>query len=169
MVYLGQEVTPPMIVSTIKKLWNSPSFLIGVTLLQAILAMSGSLYFSEIELYAPCVLCWYQRVAIYPQAFLMAVALFQKDIKVYLYALPLLFVGTAIALYHNWIYYNSNFFNPGGPAITCSANGGASCTERYVEYFGFITIPLMSLVALAIMIVCMLRLRTIKLAKEKTA
>ncbi|CAN5145199.1 disulfide oxidoreductase [soil metagenome] len=166
MVYLGQEVTPPMIVSTIKKLWNSPSFLISITLVQAILAMAGSLYFSEVELYAPCVLCWYQRIAIYPQAFLMAMALFQKDIKVYLYALPLLFAGTVVALYHNWIYYNSNFFHPGGPAITCSANGGPSCTERYLEYFGFVSIPLMSLAALIIMIVCMLRLRAISKRNE---
>jgi disulfide bond formation protein DsbB len=161
-----------MIVATIKKLkklWNSPSFLISVTLAQALLAMVGSLYFSEIELYAPCVLCWYQRVAIYPQAFLMAVALFQKDIKVWLYSLPLLVAGSIVALYHNWIYYNANFFNPGSPAISCSANGGASCTERYVEYFGFVSIPLLSLIALAIMITCMLRLRALSIAKEKAA
>ncbi len=151
----------------IKKLWNSPTFLISLTLVQAVIALVGSLYFSEVELYAPCVLCWYQRIAIYPQAFLMAVALFQKDIKVYRYSLPLLAAGGIISLYHNWIYYNANFFNPTTELLPCSANGGASCTERYLEYFGFVSIPLLSLMAIIIMVVCMLRIRAISLAKTE--
>lgn len=151
----------------IKKLWNSPTFLISLTLIQALIAIIGSLYFSEVELYAPCALCWYQRIAIYPQAFLMAVSLFQKDIKVYRYSLPLLAAGGIVSLYHNWIYYNANFFNPTTELLPCSAYGGASCTERYLEYFGFVSIPLLSLVALLIMVVCMLRIRAISLAKTE--
>jgi disulfide bond formation protein DsbB len=145
----------------IKKLWNSPSFLVSFTLAQAVIAMLGSLYFSDVELYSPCALCWYQRIAVYPQAFLMAVALWRKDSKVYYYSLPLLVTGAIISLYHNWLYYSANFFNKSTEIIPCSVNGGPSCAEQYVEYFGFVSIPLLALVSMVVMIVCMLRLRAI--------
>lgn len=152
----------------IKNLWNSPSFLVGFTLFQAVLAIVGSLYFSEVELYAPCTLCWYQRIAVYPQAFLMAVALWQRDGGVYRYALPLLGAGTIISLWHNWIYYNANYFNPSSEIVPCSAYGGPSCAAQYIEYFGFVTIPLLALVSMVVMIACMLRLRALGMKENAT-
>ena len=32
----------------------------------SVIAMFGSLYFSEIRQYEPCELCWYQRIVMYP-------------------------------------------------------------------------------------------------------
>ena len=40
--------------------------------LVALTATVGSLYFSEVARFTPCVLCWYQRIAMYPLVFVDA-------------------------------------------------------------------------------------------------
>ncbi|MDQ3089934.1 MAG: disulfide bond formation protein B [bacterium] len=106
--------------------------------LVSLLAIIGSLSFSNIVGFDPCVLCWWQRVFIYPLPLLFLVALIKKDRGVYKYAIPLSLVGGIIALYHSYI-------NLGGSSILpCTAEGSA-CAKLYVFEFGYIIIPLMSL------------------------
>lgn len=117
-------------------------YLYPLTLLQAVVAMSGSLYFSEVLHLIPCVLCWYQRITMYPIVILALVAQLRKDAKAYQYILPLALIGLSIATYHVILYYAVNWgIRPdwSGPCVA-----GVSCTTRYIEWFGFITIPLMS-------------------------
>ena len=117
-------------------------YLLPLAFLQAVVAMTGSLYFSEVLQLIPCVLCWYQRITMYPLVAIALVGLLRKDAKVYQYILPLSLIGLAIATYHVILYYGVNWgFHPEwvGP---CQA--GISCTTRYLEWGGFITIPLMS-------------------------
>ena len=102
----------------------------------ALTATLGSLYYSEIAKFAPCDLCWFQRIFMYPQVVLLGLALWKKENHIIDYSLALIFIGTLISLYHNYIYYTAQ------QSSFCSIT---SCTQRYVAGFGFVTIPLMAL------------------------
>lgn len=105
----------------------------------ALLGTLGSLYFSEVMRFPPCVLCWYQRIFLYPLVFIFAVAVWSEDRSYRKYALPLALTGLAIGLYHNLIYYGviSEALTP------CTQ--GISCSSKQLELFGFITIPFLSM------------------------
>jgi disulfide bond formation protein DsbB len=118
-------------------------------LIQAIISFLGSMTFSNILMYPPCVLCWYQRIFMFPLSIILMVGILRKDILVHLYVLPLALMGWTIALYHNLLYYKII------PDTIAPCSTGVSCTVKYVEYFGFITIPLLSFVAFSIIIVLM--------------
>ena len=100
------------------------------------------LVYSEIIGFLPCVLCWWQRVFMFPTFLMFGVALWDKDKKVIRYALPLLCVGFLISLYQNFFYYfgeNSN--------LPCDASG-VSCYQQLVsEFGGYVSIPMMALTA----------------------
>jgi disulfide bond formation protein DsbB len=112
----------------------------GVSLLSTL----GSLFFSEILHFTPCVLCWYQRICMYPLVFLLTVAIVKKDKLIPYYVLPLSLVGMLIGIYHNLLYYNIL------PESVAPCRNGVSCTTQLVNYFGFITIPLLSLIAFSV-------------------
>lgn len=105
----------------------------------ALAATAGSLYFSEVLHLPPCVLCWYQRVFMYPLVLLLAVGIERRDPGIRRYALPLSLLGFAVAVYHNLLYYKILPEN----AAPCTA--GISCTTLQINWLGFITIPLLSL------------------------
>ena len=120
------------------------------TWLTAIVATLGSLYFSDVMHLPPCVLCWYQRIFLYPLAILVGIGIWQKDPRLPTYVLPLSIIGLGIALYHNLLYYHIL------PESAAPCSAGVSCTIKLIEWFGFITIPLLSLAAFTIMTVLML-------------
>ncbi len=123
----------------------------------ALVAMVGSLFFSEVMELPPCVLCWYQRIAMYPLVLIIGTGIILRDARLKAYALPLCLIGLVIAGYHNALYYG---------LITESltpCTEGISCTSRQIEWLGFITIPLMALAAFISMTICLLFYRT----KEK--
>ena len=122
---------------------------------QSIIAMFGSLYFSEVMKLPPCVLCWYQRILMYPLVAIIAVGILEKNKRIYRYVLPLSITGFLIAGYHNLLYYGII------PESIQPCRLGISCTTRQIEWFGFITIPLMSLTAFVIIITCMLIYRKV--------
>ena len=130
-----------------------PSFLakniLYLAWVTSIVAMSGSLYFSEVRDLPPCVLCWYQRILMYPLTVILAVGILRRDSGLYQYALPLTVLGMIVGTYHNLLYYGVI-----EEAIhTCRA--GISCTTKQIEWLGFITIPLMSLTAFTIITICL--------------
>lgn len=97
----------------------------------------GSLYYSEIHDFAPCVLCWWQRVVMYPQVVLLGIALWRSDYNIRIYSIILSSIGLAISIYQLLLpYLNVSL-------IPCSASA-VSCTIIYVQYFGYITIPVMA-------------------------
>jgi disulfide bond formation protein DsbB len=118
--------------------------------IQSIVATLGSLYFSEVMKFPPCVLCWYQRIFMYPLVFILAVGMVRKDKKIYTYVLPLSVTGLLIAIYHNLLYYQII------PESMAPCVNGVSCTTKFIEWFGFITIPFLSLVAFSVITLCML-------------
>lgn len=107
----------------------------------ALLSAAGSLFFSEVMELPPCVLCWYQRIAMYPLVIIIGIGIITKDTFWRKYALPFAIGGLILAVYHNLIYYG--FI----PESLTPCTQGVSCSERQIEWFGFITIPLMGLAA----------------------
>ncbi len=116
----------------------------------ALVATAGSLFFSEVMGLPPCVLCWYQRIAMYPLIVIIGSGIIMRDGRMKYYALPLCLGGLAVSVYHNLLYYG---FIPESLA-PCTA--GISCTSRQIEWLGFVTIPLMALVAFAGLALCLL-------------
>lgn len=108
--------------------------------LVALLSVAGSLFYSEIVGFPPCVLCWWQRAFIYPQAIIFGVALWRKKSEAFVYAVPLSVLSALISLYHQYVYMG------GESLLPCTALGGA-CSKIYVLAYGYITIPMMSLTA----------------------
>ncbi len=98
----------------------------------------GSLYFSEIADYAPCKLCWFQRIAMYPLAVLLLVAAIRKEHLIRWYVLPIALIGLAIASYHYLIEWR-----PDLDSGTCDLFG-PSCTDTWFKEFGFITLSFMA-------------------------
>ncbi len=112
----------------------------------ALAASLGSMFYSDIMGYAPCVLCWWQRVFMYPQAVIAGVALWKQDRRALSYLSVLAALGAAIAGYHYLLEWGLI------PAGLCPATGtGPSCAQRFVYEFGYISIPLMSLTAFALL------------------
>lgn len=106
-----------------------------------IVATFGSLYYSEIARLVPCIFCWYQRIFMYPLVFIIAIGILTKDKKMPFYVLPLSSIGTVIALYHYFLQRGII------PVTLGPCQLGVSCATRYIEWFGFITIPFLSLLA----------------------
>ena len=111
--------------------------------LVALLATSASLFYSEVAGYEPCKLCWFQRIFMYPQVILLGIALIKKD-KIGGYIIPLNIIGGCISLYHYYIQRMSS-------AGVCAVDG-ISCNAQYFYYYGFITMPMMALVAFVLIL-----------------
>ena len=101
--------------------------------------MAGSLYFSEVGHLEPCVLCWYQRIAMYALAVILVVAAVPRDARVRPYAVALAGIGACISAYHILVQRL-----PGLPSGSCSVT--APCSAVQVEVFGVITIPVLALI-----------------------
>jgi disulfide bond formation protein DsbB len=107
----------------------------------SIVATVGCLFFSEVMKLPPCVLCWYQRICMYPIVIISIVGLWKKDKNLPFFVLPLSLIGLTISIYHNLLYYKII------PESITPCTTGVSCTTKQIELLGFITIPLMSLTA----------------------
>ena len=135
---LNTETSTPLLMTTIR------SKLIYVAWLQALVATLGSLFFSEVMQLPPCVLCWYQRIMMYPLVLTLTVGILLFDRRVRYYVLPLSVIGLMISIYHNLLYYGVI------PESLAPCTTGISCTTRQIEWLGFITIPLLALVAFTV-------------------
>lgn len=101
----------------------------------------GSLYYSKVQGYVPCELCWYQRIAIYPWSVMLAIAAWRRDAAIRIYAIPVLSIGVVVSVYHTWI----QAYPPESGTSFCTVD--APCTARYVWEFGFVSLPFMALSA----------------------
>lgn len=113
----------------------------------AIVATGGSLYMSEVLQYVPCELCWYQRIFMYPLVILLGIATFIDDRQVSKYAYPITVTGGLIAFYHILVQKVPYF----SKASTCKM--GIPCNQDYLNWFGFITIPVLAFVAFLLIVV----------------
>lgn len=104
----------------------------------------GALFLGEVMGYTPCVLCWYQRIAMFPLVFVLATGLFPFDRRVVRFALPLSIAGLGLALFHmalvaGWI-----------PENIKPCQQGVPCSDVQVVWLGFVTIPLLSAISFSL-------------------
>ena len=97
----------------------------------------GSLYLSEVAKFPPCILCWYQRIAMYPLVVILAVAALRRDRAVKWYVVPMALIGIGISIYH---YLIERF--PDSVSFSCSAD--VPCSTVWVWKFHFLSIPAMA-------------------------
>jgi len=117
----------------------------------ALVATSGSLFYSEIAGYQPCILCWYQRILMYPEVILLGMALWKKDKNIIDYAIALSGVGALIAGYHYLLQIGVV------SGVSCGAVGySVSCAKVFVLVFGYIGLPLIALTAFLLIIIALM-------------
>jgi disulfide bond formation protein DsbB len=115
----------------------------------ALVATIGSLVYSEVIHFVPCRLCWFQRIAMYPLSVVLLVGALRREAAARFYALPLAAVGLAISTWHYLIQLNPSW--EGGACDPLNP-----CSARYVETFGFISIPFMAGVGFIVILILML-------------
>jgi disulfide bond formation protein DsbB len=129
----------------------------------ALISMLGSLFFSEIAGYAPCKLCWYQRILMYPQVLILGQAFLKKDKNIADYSILLSALGAGIALYHYLLQRGAV-----NELMPCTTIGySVSCTEKFIMTYGYITIPFMALSAFILILLLMILLK--KSLKQKNS
>ncbi len=118
--------------------------LLGVACLVAVVSTLSALFIGEIMGQMPCLLCWYQRIFMFPLAIILTIALYYSDARIWRYGLPLALGGLGFALYHSGLY--------GGlipePIVPCSKTG-PSCTDSNMTIFS-LPLPYLSVLAFAV-------------------
>jgi disulfide bond formation protein DsbB len=109
-------------------------------------ATLGSLFFSEVLQLQPCVLCWYQRIAMFPLVVVLGIGLYRQDAASVLYGLVLAAAGWLAAVYHFLLYTGWI------PENLQPCSKGLSCADVDLRLVGFLTIPLMSLLAFTLIL-----------------
>ena len=135
------------------KLDSSSSTFVFLAFLISLIATFGSLFFSEIMNFIPCSLCWYQRIFMYPLVFLFAINLLFPDDKIFKYAFPLVLVGWVISIYHNLLMFKII------PEKLSPCVQGVPCSVDYINWLGFITIPLLSFFVYTIVFILLIILK----------
>lgn len=125
-------------------------YLIFAAWIIASISTAGSLFFSEVMMFPPCILCWYQRICMYSLVVVLIAGLFPVDRKVIRFSLPLSLLGLGIAIYHNLLYYHIL------PESVAPCRAGISCTTVQIQWFGFVTIPFLSLLGFAVIVTLLL-------------
>lgn len=122
-------------------------------LIVSIAATVGSLYYSEIKNFVPCSLCWYQRIFMYPLPIILGIAVYYNEAVIKRYILSIAVVGWAISLYHVLLQKV--------PALKATepCKQGIPCSVDYVNYLGFITIPMLSFTAFTLIILFVWRIK----------
>ena len=135
------------------RLDSSSSTFIFLSFLISLIATLGSLFFSEIMNFIPCSLCWYQRIFMYPLVFLFSINLLFPDDKIFKYTFPLVVVGWIISVYHNLLMLKII------PENLSPCVQGVPCSVDYLNWFGFITIPLLSFFAYTLILILLINLK----------
>jgi disulfide bond formation protein DsbB len=113
-------------------------------------ATLGALFFGEVMRLPPCTLCWYQRICMFPLAVILPFGLFPFNRGVVRAAIPLAAIGTAVAAFHVLLVAGVI------PEQIKPCTQGVPCSETVIEWFGFVTIPLLALLAFVAVLVALI-------------
>lgn len=113
-------------------------------------ATLGALLIGEGMGQAPCVLCWYQRILMFPLAVILAIASFRSDAGIRPYATVLAGLGWAVAAYHGLLYAGVI------PAGIEPCGAGPSCSGGGMTVLGTIPIPYLSIAAFTAILLLLL-------------
>ena len=119
----------------------------------SLVATLGSLFFSEIMHFIPCSLCWYQRIFMYPLVFIFLINLLYPDDKLFKYAILLVVFGWLISIYHNLLIFGII------PENLSPCVQGVPCSTVYINWLGFITIPLLSFFAYTSILILLVKMK----------
>ncbi len=127
---------------TMKRTWS----ILLLAWLVAVIATAGALFIGEVMLMTPCILCWYQRIFMFPLAIILGMACYSDDRRGAVYALPLALGGTAMAGYHTLLVAGmlSKAWIPCGE--------GVSCADQKLGILNGIQIPWLSLIAFVLIL-----------------
>lgn len=111
---------------------------------QALIATLWSLYLSEILEWTPCLLCWYQRILMYPLVVIIGTSVIRRDGSWPVPTMILAGIGWLMALYHSLLQWGilSEALAP--------CKEGVSCVVRHGD--SFITVPFLSLTAFTVIL-----------------
>lgn len=140
-LYVMREETTEELVGA----WALP-----VAFAAAFFGSAMTLVYSEYFGVIPCGLCWFQRVFLYPQVILFAIAQWAKDTTIVLYSIALSVLGMVVSLYQHYLQMG------GVSALPCPASGEADCGKRIIFEFGYITFPLAACSLFAFLVILML-------------
>ena len=115
----------------------------------ALIAFVGSMYYSQILHLPPCVLCWYQRICIFPLFVILGVSIFKKSRDIIIPAFILAIVGWIISLYHNLLYFEIL------PEAAAPCMAGISCSTKFEGWLALFPIPLQALVGLTVILIAL--------------
>lgn len=111
-------------------------------------AALGSLFFSEIAHFPPCKLCWFQRIFMYPLAITALGAAAFNDRRAARYLLPLPVIGLGFSVYH--VLVERGVITE---TASCQISAPGGCAVKWVNEFGYVTIPTLAGTAFALAIV----------------
>jgi disulfide bond formation protein DsbB len=115
--------------------------------LVAAIATGGSLFLSEIAHFIPCELCWYQRICMYPLSIVLLLAALAGDYRIVRYVWPLPVVGAGVSVYHLLVENGVV-----GQSTACLVSAPGGCATKWIDEFGYVTIPTLALTAFLLLI-----------------
>lgn len=115
--------------------------------LLAVIGMVISLYFGEVLGLKPCPLCWYQRIALYPLAIFLGMALYKKDENFIPYGITLASLGLLVAIYHVLVQIFP-FLD-----LETICGRGNDCSAPIFNLFGFLTLPILSAIGFFLIVI----------------
>ncbi len=116
----------------------------------ALMSMAISLYFSDIRGFVPCNLCWYARILMYPLVVIIGIGIIRRDRNWVIYAAPLVAAGWLLELYHSLLQWGII------PEVVTKCLINVPCTTKNIDYFGFVTIPFLGLLAFTALVICLI-------------
>jgi len=111
--------------------WAQP-----LSALIAIMATGGSLYYSESVGFVPCRFCWFQRIAMYPLAFMLTIEILSRRRLPRIQPILLAAIGAVISAYHYRLQV------VGETSTSCEIDN--PCSAKWIEVAGFMTLPAMA-------------------------
>ena len=115
------------------------------------IATCGSLFFSEVAHYVPCELCWFQRIFMYPLSIVTLLAALANDHRVARYLLPLPVIGAGFSVYHLLVEHGVVT-----QSQTCLLSAPGGCATKWINEFGYVTIPALALTAFVLVFAALL-------------
>ncbi len=112
-------------------------------------ATAGSLFLGEVMGMTPCVLCWYQRIAMYPLVLVLGLGVLDSDARCLRYAMPIAWAGWGLAVWHCALFWGLV-----AESLTPCGKGG-SCADADLHVAGLVPIPLLSLLAFTALLLLM--------------
>jgi disulfide bond formation protein DsbB len=125
---------------------KSTNFFVLLAFIISMIATLGSLFFSEVMQFIPCTLCWYQRILMYPLLIILIIKLLFPQEHFFKYAMTFAILGFIVSSYHNLVMFKII------PETLSPCVQGVPCSVAYINWLGFITIPMLSWVAFSMIV-----------------